>query len=138
DRFARGAFRQDAHLLLFGAEVADVRRDQPRVQRHEEATFAVATVLLDQDLLVAEVANARAAVLRVRPDQQVTLVTRLLERFAIDESLLAPTLAVRADLLAEETPRGIAELIVLGFEYGSLHISAAPCGSLRRGARTHR
>jgi hypothetical protein len=37
------------------------------VQRHEEAAFAVAAVLLDQDLLVAKIALAGAAVLRIRP-----------------------------------------------------------------------
>src|SRR6185369_13485364 len=99
DRLAGCAARQDAQLLLLGAERADIRSDQARVQRHEEAAFAVAAVLLDQDLLVTEVPLAG-----------------LLERFAIDAALLAPALAVRTDFVLEEAPRGLAKEIVLRLE----------------------
>jgi hypothetical protein len=69
--------RQKALLLLFVAELAEIRTDEPRVQRVEEADVAVAQVLFDHHLLVAKVADAGAAVLLVGPHQQIAVLAAL-------------------------------------------------------------
>src|SRR4051794_29128651 len=91
------------------------------MQRHEKTTFSVAAVFFNQYLLETEVFDARAAVLFIGPDHQIALLTRLAERFAIDESLLAPSLGVRTDLSLKKTSCGFAKLIVLGFEDSAVH-----------------
>ena len=91
------------------------------MQRHEKAAFAVAAVFLDQHLLVAKIAHAGAAVFRIRPHEQVSLLAGLAERLAIDKALLTPALPLRPDLVLKEAPRRFAELVVLGLEDGSFH-----------------
>ena len=93
-----------------------IRTDEPRVQRVEEADLAVAQVLLDHHLLVAEVADAGAAVLFVGPHQQVAMLAALAERFAIDVALFAPALGVRPDLLLHEAAIAVAEDVVIVLE----------------------
>ena len=55
-------------------------------------------VFLDQDLLVAKIADTRAAVAWIGPHQQVALLARIDEGVAVDKSLFAPAFAVRPDL----------------------------------------
>jgi hypothetical protein len=85
DRLAAHAVRQEACLLLVAAELADVGRAQPAVQRQAEAGIAVQRVLLQQDLLEAEVLDTLAAVGLVGPHQAVALLAGLAEQLAVDD-----------------------------------------------------
>ena len=116
---------QEALLLLLGAEVLQVGRDQTAMQRDEIAAVAVRRVLLDQDLLVAEVLQPEPAVLLVGPHAQVAGVAGLPERLAVHDAGRAPALGVRADLGLEELSRRIAEEIHFGIYGISLHIKVS-------------
>ena len=112
---------QETGLLLVVAELAEVRPDQARVQVEVEARLAVADVLLDQHLFVAEIGDARAAVFFVGPHQQVALLAGLQVGLAVDHALLAPALRMRRDFGLEEAPGAVAERVVLGLEDGAAH-----------------
>ena len=88
---------------------------------HEEAGIAVQYVLLDQDLLVAEVLEDEAAVLLVGPHAQVTGFARLQEGLAIHDAGFAPAFAVRSDFGLEELAGRIAEQLHLGVQGFALH-----------------
>src|SRR5690606_11442925 len=120
---AGDAGRQPALFLLVGAEFIDIRRDQTGVQIDVEADIAVADVLFDDDLLEAEVIDAGSAVFLVGPQHQITLLAGLGVGPAVDITLLAPFLRVRADLVLEEAAYRAAKIIVFGFKYRSLHDS---------------
>src|SRR5690606_20377304 len=123
NELARDALRQDARLLLRGPELAEVGADQARMQRYVEARLAVARVLLDQDLLVAEIGDARAAVLLVGPHEEKPERPGFAERLPVRAALCAPALRIGTDLGLEEAPRRVAELLVLGFENVPPHAS---------------
>src|SRR5882724_5149177 len=91
------------------------------MQRDEKAAFAVHPVFLDQDLFEAKILDVGAAVFFLGPNHEITLFTGFAKRLAIHVPLLTPTLSVRPDLGLKKTPRGIAELIVFGFEDGAEH-----------------
>src|SRR5690606_34253028 len=120
---AGDAGRQPALFLLVGAEFIDIRRDQAGVQIDVEADIAVADVLFDDDLLEAEVIDAGSAVFLVGPQHQITLLAGLGVGPAVDITLLAPFLRVRADLVLEEAAYRAAKIVVFGFKYRSLHDS---------------
>ncbi|MCY1216452.1 hypothetical protein D9M72_283250 [compost metagenome] len=113
--------RQQAQALLFVADAADIWRHQARMERAEEAGVAMARVFLDQDLLIAEVIDAGAAIFFLGPHQQVALLACLAEHLAVDAALLAPALAMRPDLALVEAAGGFAEGVVFGFEDQALH-----------------
>src|SRR3546814_8192002 len=67
DPAAADDVREQTRLLFVSAEIFEIRRDQPAVDRHEETRVAVKGVLLDQGLLIAEAPEVLAAVLLVGP-----------------------------------------------------------------------
>ncbi len=127
DRLAARGRRQQALALFLVADATDIRRHQPRVQRAEKARVAVARILFDQDLLIAEILHAGAAVFLVGPHQQVALLAGLAEHFAVHAALFAPALAVRPHLALVEAAGGFAEGVVFGFEDQALHGGVSWC-----------
>ena len=82
------------------------------MQRHEEASITVPGVLLDQDLLVAKISHAGAAVFLVCPHEQQASLPGLAKGLAIDDALLVPALTVGTDLVLHETPHRVTEHVV--------------------------
>src|SRR5690606_3924561 len=116
------ALRQPAGLVFLGAEFPDIRTYQAAMQRHEKPGIAIAGVLLDQDLLVTEIADTRATVFLIGPHQQQTLFAGFEESLAIDDSLLVPTIRVRQDLVFHERTDRITKHVVFFLEYVSGHV----------------
>src|SRR6516162_5251324 len=112
---------KESGLLLLGTKRPYIRRDQSRMQLMIEPRFAVAEVLLDQNLLIAKVSDPGTAVLAVGPHQQVALLPGLAKSLAIHVALGAPALGVRRDLLLKKPTGGVAEDVVLGLEDQSAH-----------------
>ena len=78
-------------------------------------------ILLEEDLLVAEIGDASATILFIRPHAQQTLFAGLEKRLAVHDALLSPTIRVWLNLLDKESPRCIAEHLVFFFKYVSVH-----------------
>ncbi|MNG06121.1 hypothetical protein D3C84_893440 [compost metagenome] len=73
DALATDRRRQEAHLLLGVGELVEVRTHQHGMGALEERDVAVAHILLHQDLLIAQVAQAQTTKLLLGPHQQVAL-----------------------------------------------------------------
>ena len=111
DELAPGHARQPALLLLLGAVVEQVVRDDA-VDRVTETRDAAPAEFLDDDGLVAHVAAAAAVAVRnVRAEQPD--FSRPRPQLAIDVMLLAEARVVRDDLVLDETPRGVPEEVQL-------------------------
>ena len=91
------------------------------MQRQAEPLIAPPCQFFDQYLLVAEIFNARAAVLLVRPHEQQSLLAGFQECVPIDDTLLAPAILMRLDFVDHETANGVAEHLMLVIEYVSVH-----------------
>ena len=115
--------------------VQEVRRNE-RVQvvQHEPGIADVA-LLLDHDLLVAEIGDSETAQMLGGARDQEVVVARFDPHVAIDVTLVAPALHVRRDLALEERPKGIAEQVMLVVEAVSHHRSPvmAPSSSVQYG-----
>ncbi len=109
--------------LLVGAVLEEVGHADVVVQREAEARAGDAGVahLLHHDLVEAEVVDAEAAERLGHSHREHALVRRLREQLTRDEAVLLPLLVVGDDLLREEAPHGLAIVLVLGLEDGSLH-----------------
>ena len=91
DEFAGRHLRQPFPLLLFGAVVEDVGRDDRAVQRGEKAADLLPGHLLHQDDFVTKVAAGAAVSLRNGETQQAGFAG-FAPRRALDDSSLAPSL----------------------------------------------
>ncbi|MDT4858101.1 hypothetical protein FQZ97_925530 [compost metagenome] len=121
DGFATDDPRQETRLLLGVAVLGDVGATEGGMQRDHEARLVNVGQLLGHDLLVAEVLEAGATVLLVRPGQQEAHLPRLLPDTAVNHAGGFPLFLVRHYFLLQEGPEGVAEQVVLGFEMNALH-----------------
>ncbi len=109
DALTGHALRQKAMALLRVAEMLEVGPDQATVQRMIEADLAVDRVLLDHNLLEAEILHAQTAVLLIGPDQQIALLTHLAEHLAGHNAGFAPGFPIGQHFRLQELAVGIAE-----------------------------
>ena len=80
------------------------------------AAGAGAGLLLGEDHVVAEVVDPGAAVLLGDVEAEQPRLARLEPQLARHDAVLLPLVVVGDDLLLEEGPRGLAEVLVLGLE----------------------
>ena len=121
DFFSPNASRQPSGLLFLIAQLADIGRDQTGMQLDIESGLPIPDILLVDDLLEAKIIYAGGAVFFLGPHEQETLLARLGECPSIDESLLAPFLGMRRNLVLKEAARGRAKFVMLGFEDEAAH-----------------
>src|SRR5690606_18538303 len=100
--------RQPLLLLLFGAVVEDVRRDDRAVQADAEAVDADMADRLEDRALMREGA-ARAAILFRHRGTQETVSARLQPALAIEDLVLLELLVMRHDLRLEEAGGHVVE-----------------------------
>src|SRR5271168_4064136 len=91
------------------------------MQLQVKARLAAAHILFIDYLLESKIGNASAAILLVRPHQQIALFARLGVRGAIYKTLLAPLFSMRRNLILEKTAHGIAEILMLGLKDQAAH-----------------
>ena len=122
DQFAGDVAGQPPLLLLVVGEVDEVRADDVVLQAQPRRGGSELRELLDDHRVEPEVVDTAAAVLlrHVEADQSVFACGDV--GFAVDEPLALPLLGVRRALLFQELTRGVTQLLVLGFEYQSLHV----------------
>ena len=109
--------------LLLVAKLLEVGAHQAAVQGIEPLPATGATGLLHDDLLIAEIAVAHAAVFLVRPDHQETLLAGFAEYLPVDDALLAKTGHMRLHLALQELAIRIAEHLLF---FGKLSHNTIP------------
>ncbi len=109
DGISFDAARQEALALFLGAEILEVRSHQSAVQGVEPLATTGATGFFHDDLLVAEIAVAHAAILFLRPDHKEALVPGFLENFPVDDTLLAKARHMGLYFALQEFPVGAPE-----------------------------
>jgi hypothetical protein len=111
-QLARHHARQPALLLVLGAAVEQVGRDDGRMQAAAPAAQARARRLHDDHRLVAEIAT-RAAIGLGRGQAQQALRAAFVPGLARHDAGLAPGTGLRHPALGEEAPRAVLQHAVL-------------------------
>src|SRR5690606_15758169 len=133
---AGGDAGNPARLLLLVGQIDEIRADHVVLQTQAGCRAAEAGQLLHHHGVETEVVDrATAAVLLGHVEADQAGGARLLVDLAVDLSLAFPAFGVRRDLALDEPPRGLTQLLVLRFEYQSLHRGLLPfVGSAYPGA----
>ena len=118
---------QPALLLLLGPEGGDVGDDDVVVHGKPEAAGAGPGGLLGEDHVVAEVLDARPAVLLVDVEAEQPAPRRPCATPRGRHAVLLPLLVEGDDLLLQEGARGGAEVLVLLLEDAGALRHGSPC-----------